>query len=253
MLNRILWTIIAVLISAAICTAQSVTSYLADVVDGVSQTGGWITGIGVQNPATSGTTVVSGTFTFTQDNGTAFNISFRDENKSPVGSGNTVPFQIAPGQSRFFTSQAMQPVTSGYATITSNGPVAAGLVFLEYDFGGNLIAEAGVAASTPLTQQSVFVIRDKSDTGVAVVNTGATTATITFQLLDTNGVSAAPPATQTVAPKNHAAFFVGSVFPNAPSKFNGTMRITSSTPLVMMSLHVQNTGQFGTIPVVPLQ
>jgi hypothetical protein len=252
MFKRVLATIVAILVSVAISSAQSL-SYLAHFVDGVTPTGGWITGIGVQNPATSRTALASVTITIMQDNGTPFNVVFQDENKNPIGSGNAVSFQIAPGQSKFVISQAQQSLNGGYATISSTAPVAAGLIFLEYDAGGNLIAEGGVPAATPLMQQSIFVINNKSDTGVAVVNTGTTTATITFQLLGTNGVQAGPPVTETLAPKSHNAFFVSSLFPSAPTRFFGTMRITSNAPLVMTSLHIQNTGQFGTLPIVPLQ
>jgi hypothetical protein len=174
MFKRTLATIFAILISATFSSAQSI-SYLAHFVDGVSQTGVWISGIRVQNPATSGSAVVSGTITIMQDNGTPFNVVFQDENKNPVGSGNAVAFQIAPGQSRFFTSQAKQRLNGGYAMISSTGAVAAGLIFIEFDAAGNEIGEAGVPSAT-LTQQSIFVVKDKSDTGVAVVNTGSAAA-----------------------------------------------------------------------------
>ena len=124
------------------------------------------------------------------------------------------------------------------------------MVFEEINFPNVRVGEAGVSAATPLTQQSVFVVEDKNDTGVAFANIGTAAASITFQLFDTSGVAFST-VTRTLAAKNHTAFFVSQLFSGLPKKFYGTMRITSNTPLVATALLFEETGQFATLPIIP--
>src|SRR5215470_6940348 len=157
--KRILAIMAGIFFPSLICSAQTVI-YFPQVVDGITGNSGWTSSIVVTN---SGTATASGTITFTQDDGSPFDIVMRDQLKNPVGSGNTVPFQIPPGQSRFFLSRAKQPVISGFATITSNVPVVAGLLFQEYyvdaSGGGTLISEAGVPSVTASTQKTVIAVK----------------------------------------------------------------------------------------------
>ena len=98
------------------------TLYFPQVVDG-SQGGGtgWISVIGITNTAAAGTPAASGVITLTQDNGTPFNVAFYEDAhpEDRVGSGNTVPFQIAGGQTRFFSTHGDVPLNTGFATVTS--------------------------------------------------------------------------------------------------------------------------------------
>jgi hypothetical protein len=234
--------------------AESVL-YFPQFVEG-SQGGGvfWATGIAIVNPAGSGTPAASGTITLTQDNGTPMTITFQDENGAPVGS----TFQLVGGQTKLFFSPSLNsdkdralPLKSGFATVTSNLPVAGGLVFFEVGPNG-IIGEAGVPAATPLTRQATVVTKDYHNTGVAVANPGTGTATITFQLLDKSGASIVPQVTRTLAANNHTAFFVTDLFPSAPSPIYGTMRVTSDKPIVSTALLFAQSGQFATVPVFPL-
>jgi hypothetical protein len=249
MLKRSL-AIIAGIFIPVICSAQSVV-YFPQVVDGITGNSGWISAIAVAN---SGTATASGAITFTQDDGTPFNIVMRDQLKNPVGNGNTVPFQIPPGQTRFFISHAKQPVTSGFATVTSNVPVVAGLIFEEYSVdatgAATLTSEAGVPAVNGSTQQKVIAVNDKSDSGIAVANVGTSTAIIMFQLVDVNGNQALPTVNRMVGPKNHTAFLLSQLFPNAPVPFYGLLQITSTSPIVVTSLIVETSGLFATLPIV---
>src|SRR5207249_3911891 len=162
-------------------------------------------------------------------------VSFNDEQRQPVGTGNTFAFQVAGGQTRFFVSTASQLLNTGFATVTSNLPVSGAAVFFEFlvDSGGNAtrIAEAGVPAATPLTGQTIFAIRGDSDTGVAIANPGSNTTSVTFQAVDKNGAAALPPVTRALAGRNHSAFFISQLFPSLPTDFAGTMQIVSDTPV----------------------
>ena len=254
-MRTVLWSFACVFALATFCSAQS-TYYLPQIVDG-SETGGIIfnTGIAVTNTAAIGTAATSGTITFTQDDGSPFNIFFTDEQGVPVGSGNTIPFQIAGGQTRIFVSTAAQLLQVGFATVTSNLPVAVGAVFFEYGNGGaTVIAEAGVPSAQPLTRQTIVVIKTRhTRTGVAVSNAGNSSAHITFQLLDTSGAMAFAGVGRTELAKNHTAFFVDELFPNVPTKFYGTLSITSDISLETIALEIEDTGQLATLPVFPLQ
>ena len=252
-MKHILQTLIAIAASAAVSSAQN-PIYLPQVADGV-QAGGiaWRTIIAVTNPAATGSTAASGTVTFTQDNGTAFNVSFTDVFGQPVGSGNTIPFQVSGAQTRLYVSAATAALNTGSATVTSDLPVAAAAIFQEESSPtGNVIAAAGVPPATPLTRQAIiFYERGGSDTGVAIANPNTANAAISLQLLTTDGVAALPPASITLAGNRHTARFVSQLFPNSRGLF-GTMQITSSVPLATTALYFNGNGTFATVPVIPL-
>jgi PQQ enzyme repeat len=232
-------------------STQSVL-YLPQIVAGQAGGVAWTTSIEIMNPAPTG--VASGTITFTQDNGAAFNVGFTDPKENLVGSGNTIPFQLAAGQTNFFSSTAVGPLTVGFATVTSNLPVAVGAVFVETSITtGRNIGQAGVAAATPLARQAVFAtVTRTSDTGVAIANPNPTPAHITLQLVDTNGVMAFPAVNITLPPNNHTAEFVSPLFPAAGPSFFGTLEIISQTTLVTTALLFQSDGTFTTLPVISL-
>jgi hypothetical protein len=258
-MKRILWSLVLILGMSVFCSAQNLF-YLPQIADGVQTSGiGWITGIAITNPAATGTAMASGTITFRQDNGNLWNLTFNDEQNRPVGSGSSIPFQVAGGQTRFFISTGMSgALTTGYAAVSSNLAVAGGAVFIEF---GNVFAptptrigQAGVPSSSALTRQSVIAIKTNSEnTGVAVASPGGSAATVTFQLLDTNGTPVLSAVNRPIVTNGHTAFFVSELFPTLPSGFYGTMQITSSTPVAVLSLLFEDTGLFTTLPVFPLQ
>src|SRR5262249_37041071 len=252
-MKKIVSSLAFVLFAAGVCSAQTVL-YFPHFVDGGQPGGtvGWLSAIVVTNPAALGTPAASGTITLTNDNGTPMNLALLDENGQPAGS----TFQIAGGQTKFFISPQSDannvlPYNSGFATLTSNLPVTGTSVYIELNANGT-IGTAGVPASTPLTRQAIIAFKDgNSNTGLAVANPGAGTATITFQLLDKFGSQIVAPVTRTLAANNHTAYFVSELFPSAPSSFAGTLRITSDKAIVTTALFFSD-ATFGTLPVFPL-
>jgi hypothetical protein len=226
--------------------------YLPQIVDG-QQLGAiaWTTSIAITNPASTG--VASGTITFTQDNAVPFNVSFTDPQGQLV-SGNTIPFQLAAGQTNFFTSTAAGPLTAGFATVTSDLPIAVGGIFVETSTTKRTnIAQAGVTAATPLARQAIFaVVTRGADTGLAIANPNAIPADITLQLVDTNGVVAFPAINMTLPPNHHVAEFVSQLFPDAAPSFFGTLQIISQTPVVATALLFQSDGTFTALSVISL-
>jgi hypothetical protein len=254
-MKRIFWTAFWILLATTLCSAQT-TLYFPQIADGQQGGFGWVTAVAITNAAAPGTSLATGTLSFTKDDGTAFNITLVDVQGAPVAvSGGSVPFQIAGGQTKLYLSTGIAPlITVGYATVTSNLPVTGGAIFFEYNTQtGSRIAEAGVAAATPLMQQASIVSKLNQDTGVAVANPGTQTTNLTFQLLDTSGAQVLPPVNRAVAAKNHTAFFVSQLFPSLQNNFFGTMRITSDNlPVVTTALLFEADGKFSTLPVFPL-
>ena len=253
-MKNIFWSLVSILAFSVFCSAQN-TLYFPHIADGFQTSGdAWITAIAITNTAAQGTATASGSITLTQDNGTPWTISYNDGQGGPTASGSSIPFQIAGGQSRLFVTKGNGPLNSGFATVTSNLPVTGGIIFIEFGgFGAIRIGEAGVPASPALTRQTTFASRSQSDdTGVAVANPGSSSATITFQLLDANGVAALPSVNRTVAAKGHTAFFISQLFPSLPPGFFGTMQVTSSTPIVTTALLFED-NVFATLPILALQ
>src|SRR5262245_30178901 len=254
-MKKIISSFVFMLFAAGICSAQN-TLYFPQFVDGAQLAAGvgWVSAVVVTNPAATGTPPASGTITLTSDNGSPLNLALTDDNGQPAGT----TFQLAGGQSKLFSSPQGEangplPFSSGFATVTSNLPVSATSVFIEVNLNGQVIAVGGVPASTPLTRQVIFAVKDSGgeNVGFAVANPGVGTATITCQLLDKNGTQIGALATRTVLANNHTAFFVSELFPSAPNGLFGTLRVTSDKAIVATALLFEG-ATFGTLPVFPL-
>ena len=145
---------------------------------------------------------------------------------------------------------------SGFANVTTNsGTVSGAAVFSEFDTAGNLMGEAGVPSANPVLRQTILV-----DTiggysiGVAYANPGTTSiANISLTLLDNSGNAVAAPVTQTLGPGNHVSGFTSQFFKSA-QPLVGTMQITSSTPIIAISLRFDPTlSNFTTLAPVTLE
>jgi len=173
-MKRISLTFVWILAATVICSAQN-TLYLPQIADGM-QGGGiiWTTVITVTNPAAAGTATANGSITLTESSGLAFNVAFTDATTgNPIGSGNTLPFQLSGGQTSYFRSTGAESLTVGFATVTSSLPVTTSAIFTEflpsiattiqgvtfnspsYDFS------AGVAAVPPVARQAISVVSER--------------------------------------------------------------------------------------------
>jgi hypothetical protein len=212
----------------------------------------------VTNPAAIGTPAANVTIAFTQDDGTAWNLPFQDQDGNPVGSGNTINVQLSGGQTRFYQSDSffanIKPaILTGYATVTSSLPVTAAGVFQEFNQAtGTRIASAGVPPSTALTSQTIiYSVGGKSDTGVAFVNPGGSTANATLTLVGTGGVVLFPPVNVAIPAHQHFAKFVSQMFPNSHNT-QGTMLIQTSSQVATIPLYFNADSTFFTAPVIPI-
>jgi len=254
-MKRVFLVCVLILSSAVISFGQN-TFYFAHVVNG-NAGGVWKTTIFLTNPAVAGTATSSGSITLTQDNpslpaaGSAMNVSWVNESGQSVGSGNTIPFQIAGGQTRKFISTGTGAFAGGFATVTSTTPISGTAVFSLYNTAGTqLIAEAGVPSATALPKQAIFVdVGGGFDVGVAYSNPGVAAANVTLSVLNANAQTVLT-TTQSLGAGNHKAAFLTEFFPPAALPPTGTMQIASNGQLTAIALRFAPTGVFTTLPPV---
>ncbi len=246
-MKRVLWILIWILTATVLCSAQTIF-YFPQVADG----GGWKTTIFITNPAAANANLSNVTITFTKSNGTAFNVAFVDAAGSPAGSGNTLSFQIAGGQSRKFVSTgASASVETGFATVSGTAAVAGTAVFSQFS-GTRLLSEAGVPSSQALVRQAVFVdTLGGFSTGVAMANPNSGSANLVLSLLNSEGVQVMS-TTQTLLANNHVARFTGELFAGS-QPLAGSLQIVSSLAIPAIALRFSpDFSAFTTLPPVSI-
>jgi len=249
--------IVTWIFGATLLASAQTSFFYPHVVDGVLSGTTWKTTIFLTNPSSA---TATGSITFTQDNnnplgaGSSWQLTLSDETGVATTS-NVFTFTLAPGGSRKYVSSAKGGFVSGFATVTTiSGTVSGTAIFSEFDAGGNLMDEAAVPSADPVLRQKILVDTTGGyNIGVAYANPGTTTiANISLTLLDSSGNAVAAPVTQTLGPGNHAAGFVSQFFRSTPPLV-GTMQITSSTPLIAISLRFDPTlSKFTTLQPVTL-
>ena len=136
----------------------------------------------------------------------------------------------------------------GWALANCSGPVQASLLFRWYNSEGMPVAEAGVnAATVPATRFVTFAERGEGQfgTGVAYANPSATSALVTFTARDTAGEVLAS-ADRTLLPGGHDAHGMESLF--GLSSFTGSIEVTSTEPIVSLSLNFEADPVFSSLP-----
>ena len=135
------------------------------------------------------------------------------------------------------------PLAPGWARSTCSGPVKASLLFRQRNSEGVPVAEAGInAAAVPATR---FVTFAEQGTGVAYANPSATAAHVTFTARDAAGQTLAS-VDRTLLPGGHDAHNMGSLF--GLSSFTGSIEVTSTEPIVSLSLNFEAAPVFSSLP-----
>ena len=140
------------------------------------------------------------------------------------------------------------PLVPGWARATCTGPVQASLLFRWYNSEGMPVAEAGVnAATVPATRFVTFAEQGegKNGTGVAYANPSDTAALVTFTVRDADGEVLA--IEDLMLPPNwHGAQNMPPLFDL--SSFTGSLEITSTEPIVSLSLNFEADPVFSSLP-----
>ena len=140
------------------------------------------------------------------------------------------------------------PLAPGWARANCSGPVQASLLFRWYNSEGMPVAEAGVnAATVPATRFVTFAEQGegKNGTGVAYANPSDTAALVTFTVRDADGEVLA--IEDLMLPPNwHGAQNMPPLFDL--SSFTGSLEITSTEPIVSLSLNFEAAPVFSSLP-----
>ena len=175
---------------------------------------------------------------FFSDSGTPLALSFGGSAMSSTN--DTIP---AGGVARRQTdAQPGLPVVTGWAQATCSGPVKASSLFRRFN-GSIPLAEASVIAMT--APSTTFVTYTDQFTGVAFANPSSTTATVTLTARDLTGAVIATKSVM-LAASAHTSQNVGPLL--GLTTFQGSLTISSSAPIVSLSLNAEASPIFSSLP-----
>ena len=182
---------------------------------------------------------------FISDHGTPLMVSF-----AGLGTVDSRTDVLPPGGSVHQETDVdlSAPLAPGWARATCSGPVKASLLFRRRNSEGAPTAEAGVnAAAVPATRFVTFAEQGEGQfgTGVAYANPSATAALVTFTARDTAG-EVLPSVNRTLSPGGHAAHGMSELFDL--TSFTGSIEVTSTEPIVSLSLNFEADPVFSSLP-----
>ena len=183
---------------------------------------------------------------FLSDDGSPLMVSFADKGTVPSRTDVLLPRGSVHQETNVELSAPLAP---GWARATCSGPVKASLLFRQHSSEGVPIAEGGVnAATVPATRFVTFAEQGegKSGTGVAYANPSDTSAVLTFTARDADGEMLASVDLMTLSPNGHDAQNMALLF-GLPS-FTGSLEITSTEPIVTLSLNFEAAPVFSSLP-----
>ena len=140
------------------------------------------------------------------------------------------------------------PLAPGWARAACSGPVKASLLFRRHSSQGAPTGEAGLKASTvPATRFITFAEQGegKTGTGVAYANPSATSALVTLTARDAAGQVLAS-VDRSLLPGGHEAHGMATLF-GLPG-FMGSLEVTSTEPIVSLSLNFEADPVFSSLP-----
>ena len=140
------------------------------------------------------------------------------------------------------------PLAPGWALANCSGPVKASLLYRQHNSEGAPTAEAGAnATAVPATRFVTFAEQGEGQfgTGVAHANPSATAALVTFTARDTAGEVLAS-VDRELSPGGHDAHGMAELF--GLTSFTGSIEVTSTEPIVSLSLNFEADSVFSSLP-----
>ena len=182
---------------------------------------------------------------FISDHGTPLMVSFAE-----LGTVDSRPDVLPPGGSVHQETDVdlSDPLAPGWALANCSGPVKASLLFRRHNSEGVPTAEAGVnATAVPATRFVTFAEQGEGQfgTGVAYANPSATAALVTFTARDTAGEVLAS-IDRELLPGGHDAHGMAELFDL--TSFTGSIEVTSTEPIVSLSLNFEADPVFSSLP-----
>jgi hypothetical protein len=177
--------------------------------------------------------------------------NFYGDNGSPLpipfsgGTSSNRTDTLQPGQTIHDQTVAVlsAPVAQGWAQATCNGPVQASVLYRYYQ-SGVPAGEAGVSAETAPTTK--FVTFAETRTGVAYANPSTSdSAMMTLTAISSAGARLGS-TTITLGPLAHGAANIGPLL--GLQSFTGFIEITSTVPIISLSLNAEVFPVFSSLP-----
>ena len=171
-------------------------------------------------------------------------VSFADRGTMPSRSDVLQPGESVHEETNVELSA---PLARGWARATCSGPVKASLLYRRFE-GGVPTGEAGVNATTvPATRFVTFAEQGEGrfGTGVAYANPSDTEAVVTFTAKDANGETLAS-VNQDLSVGGHDAENMVDLFDL--SSFTGSLEVTSTEPIVSLSINNEADPIFSSLP-----
>jgi hypothetical protein len=197
--------------------------------------GGWQTTVTYVNYSPQSVTCQT---TFYTDSGTPLLVPFGG---TPVSTRTDV---LAPGATlhQQTTGDPAAPASAGWAVAACTSPIKASMLYRFYK-QGVAQGEAGVNATTiPATE---FVTFAETKTGIAYANPSATAASVTITVLSSAGLALGSKVVQ-LAPNAHGAANIAPLL--GLGSFTGSVQITSTVPIVSLSLNAEAFPVFSALP-----
>jgi hypothetical protein len=191
--------------------------------------------------------------TFLSDSGAALTVPFADVTASSRTDN------LGPGASIHVQTQAAvgAPVSGGWAQAQCTGPIKASLLYRLYNSSGVPQGEAGVNAMAAPAREFVTFAESHTEnsteisTGVAWANPTTQPAEVTITALDAKTGASQGSTTFNLPSMAHGAANVscstGCLFKLA-STFTGSIQITSTVPIVSLSLNAEAFPVFSSLP-----
>jgi hypothetical protein len=221
---------------APITTISSTPLVMAQFADG----NGWKTQLILVNPTDQ---LITGTVQFFgQGNGTLAATPLTLMVNGQIG----ITFSYA-----IPSRTAVRLDTSGSSTITQIGSVRvlptsgsvtpAGFAIFSLTTDGVTTAQASVTGQPSGSSFRMFVEANATpgstgsfQSGIAIANTGSTSATVNFELLNLDGTNTGLTAIVNVPAFGHTARFLLEIMPTLPLPFQGVLRMTSGTSQIVV-------------------
>ena len=181
---------------------------------------------------------------FLSDQGTPLLVSFADRGMVPSRTDVLQPGESVHEETNVALSA---PRVAGWARAACTGPVKASLLYRRFE-GGVPTGEAGVNATTvPATRFVTFAEQGEGQfgTGVAYANPSPTSALVTFTARDADGRMLAS-VDKKLPAGGHGAQNMAPLF--GFSGFTGSLEVTSSEPIVTLSLNNEADPVFSSLP-----
>jgi hypothetical protein len=176
---------------------------------------------------------------FYNDTGGPLQILFADDGLVSSRTDNLASGAIIHVQSQEAASSA---ATDGWATGQCTGPVKASLLYRNYN-GSVAQGEASVPASTALTTE--FVTFSQGSTGLAWANPSSSPAVLTVTGLNSLGIKVGS-TSFTLQPNAHGANNLVNLI--GVSNFTGSLQLTSTQPIISLSLNAEAFPVFSSLP-----